>query len=479
MEILATFDRLLVQPTFHHLLETLREASHQLNQPCEVLPFTNDDWVGKLGQIQQQAEGIHLCQEQFPSRYGWLLLAWWTDRLKRRHFRIRGGHVTYKTSPRMITLVNYSILYYVYPQSVVLWRRDPGPYQEVALCRCGDCQPARNLNGWMGPCCCACYDREQDGMTVAPLGEIRDLGASQILAEHPDGRLLLRRPKGILQWDDGQRLDWSGDIRQAAFDPRGELLFLSHGRTLEIRDLKRDQTLQELYLGNSFCFGLSPDGCELAVVGEGTIRILSQQSAGFWNWTGERVGGRAFAWSPTGQAFAWLLADRLRIERPNGQEMVLHPQLEATLALRCATFATQATLAFTADGQTLRILLHGRHGCCLLCARWNGREWCYLPSEQQFPSSVRLSNSGRFAHVGHGVLFDVEKGVELGQIRFPNDPAADAFPANDFPRSFYEVPGPFVCQERMLAMWQGGSLRLVPWTVLMGIDLPGIAPPTY
>src|SRR5262249_54552531 len=150
-----------------------------------------------------EPEGLRLWEKHTTPAEGAALvrLAWWTDGLTRRHFRVSACHGTpadlsaWQSPEDDISTLLYPQqgypLIHISPERVYL-RRDLKFAALLAVCPCGACDTPAAL-GWMGPCCRVCFERQMQGIPVPQTGRTilqSHAGPVRALAFAPDGRTL-------------------------------------------------------------------------------------------------------------------------------------------------------------------------------------------------------------------------------------------------------------------------------------------------
>src|SRR5262249_4470554 len=300
---MARYDRVLIDPAADELTDALHEAvlaandkrrSRLLGWPLPGRDALEADLDSPEGWRQWNGGGG-------PARSGEgrsvVALAWWTDRLGRKHHRLVGRYGNF--SRPMLENIFCPLgdprpaLWFVYPDHVFL-KRD-GQFAELqAMCACGAWGRPEEL-GWMGPCCDACYDRGQEGQAGSPAwidprcGTFHgEEGRLMFLASSPDGRTLAAgmnrdrvtlydtstgEPRGRLQAASGEWLlnvGWlDNGTRLVTAGVEGQLRFWS-GRTGLPTDM-RDSG------GTTECFAIAPEGGRLARSDRRKTVLLSAQ----------------------------------------------------------------------------------------------------------------------------------------------------------------------------------------------------------
>src|SRR5205807_3427215 len=87
------FERRFVRPSFHDLVTALDEATHAANEEQALLEFDHVYWTAFVSDIRTRPEGVEQwCRNLEPvGPAGVVGVAWWTDSLDRRHFRVWAG----------------------------------------------------------------------------------------------------------------------------------------------------------------------------------------------------------------------------------------------------------------------------------------------------------------------------------------------------------------------------------------------------
>jgi WD40 repeat protein len=170
------FERRFLQPAAAELVQALVEATQTANQRCRVglLNVEEAEYRRFVAGTESRPEGAERWLPPDAAKAmlagtarGTLVgIAWWTDRLGRRHARVVGRRVEPENphfDNRFGPLEEMRPpLWLVYPERVFLRTRQ-GQRQLVALCPCGVCGPVEAI-GWMGECCAGCHDRAEEGV---------------------------------------------------------------------------------------------------------------------------------------------------------------------------------------------------------------------------------------------------------------------------------------------------------------------------
>jgi hypothetical protein len=387
---MRVFDRRLVRPTYLHLVQSLREATAAANGGEQLLEFGPEHWPAFATTLRPEPEGLRgWAGAGEPGGAARLGLAWWTDHLGRRHFRIwadrqPAGDRPLRGGPASRLGANDSCrppLWHVYPDRLFLRRR--GRQRDLlAVCACGACDSPRAL-GWVGPCCRLCHDRRvpQPAPADEPRLTLRQhTGPVRALAFAPDGRTLASAGEvGLTFSAEGEveasrRDDWRvrvwdvargellGPLGSAeeqllalAVSPDGRLLASVSGeRTLRLTDLATGKEWRSNQVPAGVrALAFAPDGLALALLAEKELEVWARAAPGAAWLPARNRGGAvgAVALSPrpgvlaVGEKGGWL---RLTTTDRSGPDQPLRPLVAAAWAARA--------LAFTAGGRLLHSL---------------------------------------------------------------------------------------------------------------------------
>jgi WD40 repeat protein len=219
-----------------------------------------------------------------------LAVAWWTDRIGRRHWRVTGKRLDRSTRYARETAFTALPLWCLYPEGLAI-RRTGKKDELLAVCRCGVCGTLESI-GWVGDRCGPCHDRAQEG-EEAPQAFARRLvghtGFTRGLAFTADGRFVSGGYDGrLLLWDleSGEGKDLQnrsiGLVWPFVVSSAGVVAALTGRRRLLLRRLDGSDWQDVTLEGNPLsprCF--SPDGKWLAAVNESSIWLLDPQT-GAW-----------------------------------------------------------------------------------------------------------------------------------------------------------------------------------------------------
>ncbi len=215
-------------------------------------------------------------------------LAWWTDHIGRRHYRVVGWRGRGNRAGQDNFLCPFGEprppLWLVYPDRT-FFRREGKDRVLTAVCPCGVAGAPDEL-GWMGDRCGPCHDRAESGSTAPRFWEQTTFSVPEASIENfagisPDGRLLVvgsgRGPVGVWDTSTGRPVlppcevapPVEGMILCASFTPDGKALGVAVPPGLGLletgswkaRALPR---LPELQWARRLAF--SPDGSLLAAL---------------------------------------------------------------------------------------------------------------------------------------------------------------------------------------------------------------------
>jgi hypothetical protein len=226
---MSAFDRRVVDPSREELIGALRAAAKAANSRRRVGLLTLDDesCARCADEAAARPEGVRRLGGWLPgplpfgvgSPVSFVGVAWWTDRLGRRHVRVVGRrqesfseyHLNDFAAPGgadlPLALVDSDHLFYRRPAK--------GPPRLLACCDCGLTGTPEDL-GWMGGCCGPCHDSREDtgappveprpavfsGHTSAVLGVAFAAGGAVLVSAGADGDVQVgdlwqRRPRAV------------------------------------------------------------------------------------------------------------------------------------------------------------------------------------------------------------------------------------------------------------------------------------------
>jgi hypothetical protein len=380
------FDRVLITPGRAELERTLTEAAAAANKGCRarLLHWAPADTNALLLDCAASPEGFRQWngegerkQRGFSSETrSAVAVVWWTDRLKRLHYRVAADRVyaaSYHTDNLISPYAKRPPLWLVYPENLCFREEGKDVRKPLAICRCGMMGDPKAL-GWMGRCCAACHDRAEAGETApVPPGEPArrmfgrgDRWASTVVFS-ADGRHLVYRHRCgtevfVCDLETGETrqitcrhqtysLAVSPNGTIAVGDSRGEIMFHSltrpeePGRLLSVPD---DNILGRDILDLAF----SPDGSLLAIAPYGRAELWSvdteQRVVEVVSGARTTHSSRHFAFSPDGQLLATVLGGsgvHLWDVSTGRDEVIAVPDI-----------SYPDVVAFSSDGRTLAVL---------------------------------------------------------------------------------------------------------------------------
>jgi WD40 repeat protein len=317
---MARFEMHLFRPTFNRVVEALVEATAAANREVDLLPQQRAQWEEFVCELRSQHEGRRQWADAAWGETALVSIAWWTDHLGQRHFRICAGN------SRDGSYEDFNIqrrdrrppLGHVFPE-VLYQRRRPDQSIWLAVCACGACG-APDALGWMGDCCGPCHDRrEEEGREPPPTPNRRRQhdGAVCALAFSPDGNTLATAAggdKGVLLWDvpagavRGKVTGSRRPVSALAFSPDGMLLACGDAtRQLLVTDLTSgDIVLRHQEAFDPAHLAFAPHGLTLAVGGRDGLHVWDRQGrAAPWQLTQTCDGAvTALSFNPSGDRLA-------------------------------------------------------------------------------------------------------------------------------------------------------------------------------
>jgi hypothetical protein len=202
-------------------------------------------------------------------------LAWWTDHIGRRHYRVQGRRY-WGLDPEPPPPFADLPLCHLYPQRVLL-RRVAGREEPLVLCGCGACGSPSAV-GWTGECCGPCHDRREEaerpleqGIPLTLRWPARNLFS---LAYTADGRLIAAASNRVHVWEPSGEAtavplpsDWRG-TGPLAIAPDGKVALAGTRGRLLLLDPADGSTRQVMLPRASLAsLRFSPDGRRLVLVG--------------------------------------------------------------------------------------------------------------------------------------------------------------------------------------------------------------------
>jgi WD40 repeat protein len=348
------FDRVLIDPDRAELERALSEAAGAANKGCRVRKVT---W--STAETEELLRAVAATPEGFRQWNGpgerkqrgltpggetrsVIAVAWWSDRLRRPHYRIAADRVFCDADEVLVNLFTpyrqRPPLWLTHPENVYFRDTESTP---IVICRCGMAGSAESL-GWMGVHCAACHDRAEED--VSPPG----------LEGEPARTLLVRSSPALL----GQILFAPDGRSLTSADRDGDRLVNWDLATDTAHDGPRELTRQIKTIA------LSPDGRTLAVGcarGPGATEVvLFSLVEGRWVESflpfAAAIGVMDLAFSPDGRWLAVL----------HGGVLVLHglrPRSSPVILAQGQGLGRPARyMAFSPGGETLLVALGAGHG---------------------------------------------------------------------------------------------------------------------
>jgi WD40 repeat protein len=360
------FDWRMVRPTHLMLVDALAQATAEANEGQRLLELDRDHWDTFVTEIKLLPEGRRQWYRNWlpAGDAGLVGVAWWTDYLGRRHFRVWAGHSSDGSFEALVCPDDdpRPPLWHIYPDR--LFARDCRQRSGwLAACACGVPQAI----AWMGPCCGACYERRGNGASPTqdqpdePPTTFRQVtSAVRCLVFAPDGRRLagICADERAHLWDLGQGGNCRAiptdniAVRALAFSPDGRLLALGCAdRLVRLVDpVSMEERACFPCPGQVRVLAFAPDGRALIMGGSHEVEVWErEEEATCWRLTfsiGEGAGAAAF--SQSGDVLALGL-------RPCGLMLLDTRMRGGEYPVRWAFRQAETTygLALSSNGETL------------------------------------------------------------------------------------------------------------------------------
>jgi hypothetical protein len=190
------FERRFVRPSHFQVVDALVQAAEAVGTDSSAVAEMRQRWDSFVTDLHHQPEGFHRWDERDGLRTsdGIVAIAWWTDHLRRRHFRIWGDSLdngSHHYAPGHDESDPGPPFWYLAPDQV-FDRCRAGEHQWLAVCACGMAGTPQAI-GWMGDRCGCCHYKPAEAPAEAPLhfSTLRESRQSlKQLAFSPDGRWL-------------------------------------------------------------------------------------------------------------------------------------------------------------------------------------------------------------------------------------------------------------------------------------------------
>jgi sugar lactone lactonase YvrE len=238
---MAVFDQTLIAPTADELVKALARAQKTANSglPDRHLEKADEEWEKAARKVGgRRAEGrLHWNAARGRTPFAHVMLAWWTDRLGRRHVRVLGCPHPAQGPLCQLDHPEKAPIWAIYPTRLIERRRD-GRADLLAVCSCGVCGSLPGL-AWMGDRCGPCHDRREESESV-PLCPLQVQVDSTHWGDLDD----------LLFLDNGKRLAFRLHGRLAVWDlETGELSSASASDGLKVFSLTADPDGHHLLIG--------------------------------------------------------------------------------------------------------------------------------------------------------------------------------------------------------------------------------------
>jgi hypothetical protein len=290
---MGTFERRFVRPSRFSVVDALEQAATEANEALHVVETGSDHWNAFLADIHEEPEGFRQWHHrEAGSRAGVVGLAWWTDHLRRRHFRVWAGSSADGSYFAQLHPEHHPLppLWHVAPDRI-FERMRHGQREWLAACPCGMVGTPQAI-GWMGTCCGVCHYSKAESLSEPAVHTSR-LTEADVPLRHlgfsPDGRWL------VGAGESGQAHLWDlaagaahttielahGETEALAFSPDGRLLaragsdrmlrFFAVETGAEISAYPSPKSVQSVVI--------APDDLTLAIVAEKTFEVWGRPEA--------------------------------------------------------------------------------------------------------------------------------------------------------------------------------------------------------
>jgi hypothetical protein len=282
------FERRFVRPSRFQVVDALMQAAQGVRAGPAGAEDERERWDNFVNELRDQPEGFQQWEGD-----GIVALAWWTDHLRRRHFRIWAGSADDighyclrhdKNDPR-------PAVWHLAPDQV-FYRERAGEPLWLAVCACGMTGTPEAI-GWMGDRCGCCHYKPAEAPAEAPVrfANFRDAKhALKQLAFSPDGRWLAGAGPGnaVHLWDvaegryHGLVLSRAGASLALTFTPDSRLLAIARSdRLLHFVGIPTGEEVAAYPTPSDVLFvTIAPDNLTLAVGANHSLEIWGRPESG-------------------------------------------------------------------------------------------------------------------------------------------------------------------------------------------------------
>jgi WD40 repeat protein len=289
------FERRFVRPSHFQVVDALMQAVQSVHAEPASVEEERARWDYFVTELREQPEGQHQWDDSDSPGItrGIVAIAWWTDHLRRRHFRIWAG--SSDDGSDQLLRRNDSAprppMWHLSPEQVFRRiRADEDIW--LAVCACGMAGTPQAI-GWMGDRCGCCHYKPAEAPAEAPVhfATLRDSRRLlKQLAFSPDGRWLAGagRGKDVHLWDVAERryngfaLANVSETLAVTFTPDSRLLAVaSSDRLLHFVQVPSGEAIAEYPIPQEVSrVTIAPDNRTLAILAERTIEVWGRPDAG-------------------------------------------------------------------------------------------------------------------------------------------------------------------------------------------------------
>jgi WD40 repeat protein len=310
---MAHFERRFVRPSRFQVVDALVQAAQAAGARLSADEDNRRPWESFVSELHDQPEGYYQWDgSELPGdNTGVVAIAWWTDHLCGRHFRIYGSSSA-DDGARLVHLVKNDPrppFWHLAPDQV-FGRDRSGAHLWLAVCACGMTGTPQAI-GWMGDRCGCCHYKPAEAPAEAPVrfATLRGTRRTQKqLTFSPDGRWLAGAGPGreVDLWDlaegryHGITRSSGGGTLALSFTPDGTLMALaSSDRLLHfVRVPTGEEVAAYPTPPDVSSVTIAPDNLTLAIAAEHNLEVWGRPEPGLpWLPVYEREGrvcGTAF-----------------------------------------------------------------------------------------------------------------------------------------------------------------------------------------